>query len=181
MFVVKIAFFGPSGSGKSTAAMILEDLVIKHSYFEVVRLNVAAPLHAIQKFAYLQFGIKKTGQDGLLLQFLAEHFEDKLGTTFVRNLGKIDKSRNIVVINSDCRDNAYQYLKRAGFVFVRIETSRENIFKRLGVRGDITRFSRKHKVERVGMIRADYVIVNDGSLGELKVKVQDFWRRLGTA
>nr|NQU92150.1 hypothetical protein [Bacteroidota bacterium] len=122
--IVKISLFGPSGSGKSTAAELMVKIIEeKYLKYQVILANVAEPLHFIQDLAYRQFGLSNTGQDRKLLQFLAQHFEQRLGERCVDRIQQLiglqPASQNLVFVNSDCRNNAYGSLKNTGFIFVK--------------------------------------------------------------
>lgn len=163
---LKLSFFGPSGSGKSTALDLVQTILNSdYPTLTHIKLNVAAPLHQIQNFAYKTFSLSNSGQDGMLLQFLATHFENKLGPTFVKTLSSLPHN---LVLNSDCRDNAYPYLKKSGFIFIRINTSSHLINKRLNLRSDISSADPNHQVEKITLIIPDFVINNDGSTIQLK-------------
>lgn len=173
--ILKLALFGVSGSGKSTAAKLLIEKVKKWPDYKLIQVNVAEPLHQIQKFTYEQFGLANTGQDGKLLEFLAGHFEKHLGERCVREIERQVKfqrpNKNLVVLNSDCRNNAYMALKNAGFRFVRVYTSERIIRRRLAKRGDITEFNRKNLVNQIEQIREDHRIENSSSVRNLEAKV----------
>lgn len=173
--VIKVSFVGPSGSGKSTAAEYYSEMFAKkHPGWKIIKLNVAAPLHKIQKYSYKTFGLKNTGQDGKLLQFIASHFSDSLGPTFVSSLKEVIKKseNNLLVINSDCRNNAYDYLKKEGFIFIKIKTDPRIRAERLGQRMDITSANTQSVVEQIDSIEYQIEIENNGSLEDLRVKIK---------
>ena len=157
-----ISFFGKSGSGKSTAAEMARN------YFESVeikteRIGVAEPLHEMQKSCYGILGIEIGGQDGELLQFLAKHFEKEMLRNFEERLEALLNYRGrLVIINHDCRDNAYEVLRRNGFIFVKIVTDDLIRSRRLNERLDVSRGDVSSE-----LIRADYLIENNGTMEEL--------------
>lgn len=170
--ILKVSFFGPSGSGKSTSARLIGEKNLLPDY-KIIQANVAKPLHEIQAHAYELFNIPNTGQDGALLQFLAKHFEEHLGTTCVANIKfqlnkEENKDKNIFFLNSDCRQNAYFALKKNGFVFIRVFTNFETIKERKGIRGDISNINEAERVEQIEKMRSDYLLDNNGSLFELE-------------
>ncbi len=180
--VIKIAFIGASGSGKTTCGKLVGKMVKREfPKYEVIRLNVALPLHRAQAYIYRLFGLKNAGQDGGLLQFLAIRFEARLGPTFVNNLEKkLAKSsrQKRVVINTDCRNNAYDYLKRAGFIFIRVKTRSVVVAERLGVRGDLTPADPRHSVEQISRIKSSFVVENNGSLAVLEGRLLKVIQRI---
>ena len=171
--IFKICFFGPSGSGKSTCAEIIKSKLIQKKWL-VKKINVAEPLHQIQKYIYDVFGLANTGQDGPLLQFIAKYFESQLGPCFSKKVAEIvEQSCNcpLVIINSDCRNNSYQYLKSLGFKFIRVATAENNISDRLALRGDTAPAQKNHSVEQTSDIIADYSIDNNDSIDLLSNKI----------
>ena len=180
--IVKIALVGVSGSGKTTCGSLLEKIVkAEFPKYKVVKLNVALPLHQSQAYIYRTFGQKNSGQDGGLLQFLAGHFEKSLGKTFSKNLERILArwpKQKLIILNTDCRNNAYSSLKKAGFVFIKIEVRPRTIVARLGIRGDLSTADLNHPVERIDRIRPNYVVDNNGSLADLESKLLALVRRI---
>lgn len=155
---LRVCFFGPTGSGKSTLA---EHLTRR---YDAELIKVAEPLYRLQDTFYQMLGVPRHGQDGELLQFLAQKIEREqagwLGRTM---LDKVRSSANPIVINDDCRWNSYPELERAGFVFVRVRTSPEQMRGRL--RQDHTPVRADHAVERgFERFRTDHVLDNDGPL-----------------
>ncbi len=173
MKIIKLSLFGPSGSGKTTSEKIIKQIVKeKYDNHKVISVNVAQPLHEIQKFAYKKFDLVNGGQDGVLLQFLANHFENYLGKACVKRIkSKIklhSEKGNLIFLNSDCRNNAYQDLKQEGFLFIRIFTQPRLIKKRLRKRQDITYFDPEKGIEQINKIKQNYFVNNSGSIQKLK-------------
>ena len=173
---IKISFFGPSGSGKSTAANLSEEIFEKlcpQYWFH--RCDVASPLHRMQRQVYGILDLECNGQDGELLQFLANKFESHIVNkcvNFVDYLVDFYYGK-VICVNSDCRNNAYQKLKDNGFIFVRVKTKPSVINKRLGEREDITKADQENKVEAIDEIKADYSITNNGNMKTLKKNVKE--------
>lgn len=181
--IVKISLFGPSGSGKSTVAKLIMKIIHEeYSEYQAILANVAEPLHLIQDFAYRQFGLLNTGQDGKLLQFLAQHFEQWLGKRCVDRIQQLidlrPANQNLIFINSDCRNNAYGFLKNAGFVFIKIHAPLDIIRKRRLDRKDIGKFDSKNSIEQTNQIRKNYSIDNLKSLGDLDKNVNRFLQKV---
>ena len=178
-----ISFVGPSGSGKSSAARLAANLLEEKGVI-AVRKDVAEPLRKIQKNAYQLFGRPDPGhidsgtflQDPELLSFLAKHFEAFLGNIFAKEIQRLkleaseylDASKAVVFINADCRNNCYQILRNLDFLFIKIETTEEIRKQRLQRRdGKIISAS----VDATNEIVTDIIINNDGTLSELKDKI----------
>ena len=186
-----ISFVGPSGSGKTTAAKFAVECLGGRGIC-TARLDVAEPLREIQAFAYARFGRPSPGdsgkpetflQDGELLGFLAGHFENFLQSSFCKRFNKLlaaidaqhpgwfpDKRTRNAIINADCRDNTHEYLKSLGFIFIRLQVSEETRSKRLQRRSDLS--EGVVSIDTTGHISEAIIIKNDGSLSELKVKIE---------
>lgn len=180
--VEKIAFYGLSGSGKTTA---IEYIKGEHKKiipgYKIVILNVGEPLHKIQAYAYELFAMENRGQDGKLLQFLAKHFEERLGPTFLYRLDKIldsEKNEKLLIVNGDVRNNAYPFLREANFLFIHVLAKPEAIGKRLKLRGDVARFNTRDDVEWIDEIKGDFVLENYGTIGEYKKKIDSLVKKL---
>lgn len=173
---IRVAFVGPSGSGKSTCRRYAFD-IIRDTYYPIIlhRADVATPLHEIQHEAYGKFGIvtREGGrQDGKLLAFLAEHFEQYLGSYFIRQVNETSSNDILgAFVNTDCRDNAYTTLYDAGFWFIKMRTPPSLIKERLDKRGDFTEPPIGSSVESTGKIVPHWWIANDGSLEALQAEI----------
>ncbi len=178
-----LSFVGPSGVGKSTCYDYAEKFLQEQEFY-VYRHEVAHPLRLIQESAYELLDLDPQGnpddptcfrQDGALLGFLAEHFGDQLGKVFATDFESCFDSRNpecpIAVVNTDCRNNAYDTLKALGFTFVRLEVDEETLLARRQARGDTSPFNYAALVESTNRIETPYIIFNNGSLDELKISV----------
>lgn len=137
--LVKIVLFGPSGSGKTTAQNIATEY-LKSKNILTLRLNVADPLHAIQRQIFDTLNKKQTDkQDGILLNFLASHYENELKSILENKLDELEtycanESKKWMVINSDCRNNMYKSFLDNNFTFIRILTDQNIIDERLKLR-----------------------------------------------
>lgn len=184
-----VAFVGPSCAGKSTCYEYALPELVRLGYL-VFRCDVAVPLRRIQQFAYSQFGLKSPGyadvptefkQDGKLLSFLAQHFEERLGPRLafeVENIQIQNWQEPVAIINTDCRNNAYDSLKELGFVFVWVAASPDNLDKRKTERGDLTPFDPKATVEQIGHIHPKHYIFNNGTLAGLEDSVREVLKRI---
>ena len=179
-----ISFVGPSGSGKSTCFEYAKPPLQKMGFL-IYRCDVAYPLRLIQKYAHQTFGLESPGdpensvgftQDGQLLAFLAGHFEGYLGACAKKRIEELHhKNQNypIVIVNTDCRNNAYPTLQRLGFVFIEVSVTPEILAKRRKERGDKTPFDHTAAVEQYNLIRPTYRIENNGTKEDLKNAVEN--------
>ena len=170
--LVKIVLFGPSGSGKTTAQNIAAEY-LKSKNILTLRLNVADPLHAIQRQIFDTLNKKQTDkQDGILLNFLASHYESELKSILENRLNELEaycanKPKKWIVINSDCRNNMYKSFLDNSFIFIRILTDQNIIDERLKLR-NLTLPNTSSEVEKTDRIKVDFAIPNNGTLEEFK-------------
>jgi hypothetical protein len=132
--------------------------------YDAELIKIASPLYRLQNHFYETIGKKISGQDGELLQFLAQKIEKEspgwLANVF---LAQIQETNKELIINDDCRLNSYYALKNNGFRFIRVDTSVENIIRRQ--REDHTKINPNHPVEQgFEHFQTDYVIDNNGLL-----------------
>ena len=184
-----VAFVGPSCAGKSTCYEYALPELVRLGYL-AFRCDVAIPLRCIQQFAYRQFGLASPGyadvptefkQDGKLLAFLAKHFEERLGPRLAFEVEAIQTQNHqelVAIINTDCRNNAYESLKKLGFVFVWVGASPNNLEKRRTERGDLTPFNPEATVEQTGHIHPRHYIFNNGTKEGLGDLVREIIRRI---
>ncbi len=178
-----ISFYGPSGVGKSTCFAFARECLNRLKY-TAIRLDVALPLRQIQRYGATLFSLKSPGrpelpddfnQDRKLLEFLAEHYQNNLGTSFKQNLDKIietsSQNTKLAIVNTDCRNNCYETLKTLGFVFVRIDAPDAILAQRKNLRGDLTPFNGNAAVESISEMRCRYQINNDSGLATLATRV----------
>lgn len=154
----RICLYGPTGSGKSTLAQYLVRA------YDAELIKIAEPLYKMQASFYATLEKEVKGQDGELLQFLAYKIEKEqpqwLSQQFLRSL---QQSRRQLIVNDDCRLNAYAALKSNGFVFIHVHASSEAISQRL--RLDHTAIDPNHSVEQgFDNFQPHYTIENSGLL-----------------
>ncbi|MBV1849562.1 AAA family ATPase [Catellatospora tritici] len=168
----RICLYGPTGSGKTTIARHL----VRRYDGELIK--IAEPLHRFQQMFYDMLQKPVTGQDGELLQFLADKIEREQPGWLGRSAtARVHASGRTVVVNDDCRRNSYAALDQAGFVFVRVLTSPERIAQR--ARPDHTPVNTAHAVEAgFDTFRADHTITNDGTLAQALVQAEEIVERL---
>jgi dCTP deaminase len=157
---IKLCLFGPTGSGKTTLARYIAER------YGAIVVRIAAPLYLMQDHFYATLGKQPRGQDGELLQFLADKVEREqpgwLGATFVESIRRLDTQ---IIVNDDCRWNAYQALEQAGFYFVKVQTS--EIVRHSRLRRDHVALQATHDTElHFDKFRVDAIVVNDGPLTE---------------
>ena len=184
--MLKICFFGPSGSGKSTCYPYAREFFYNsrmNARRDVRRCDVAQPLREIQTQVYSQLGLPSPGdsrlpetfqQDGKLLSFLSEHYQNSLRSLTENRLKLLEQQGHpfeTVIINTDCRNNMYSIFKDHGFKFIKVEVKPETLTQRRLQRGDLTLFDYSVAVEQLDQIIPDFVITNDDSLESLKQKI----------
>ena len=190
--IVKIYLFGSSGSGKSTAAKLMVK-IIEEKYPEYLFHLISAKDETQDMATTItqtsggldMLSIYKASQAVVFFRIVceqAEHFEQQLGEKCVdrvqQSIGLQSVDQNLVFINSDCRNNAYEFLKNAGFVFAKVYTSSGIIRKRRSGRNDIGKFDFKNPVEQIDQIREDFCIDNSRFLDDLSKNVNRFLRKV---
>ncbi|MFW6130211.1 MAG: hypothetical protein ACOC56_03430 [Atribacterota bacterium] len=181
--LIKVAFVGPSGSGKDTSASLLQNFLKEKSIFSL-RKDVAAPLHDMQEYIYNTLETKPEGeQDTELLAFLAGKFKKDIIRLFHEEIESIKKNiveKNlydiIAIINSDCRDNAYQSLKNQGFIFVKVSTDYIKRINRVRTRDKIKIC--KNSLDSTSKIKEDYIIYNNNSIEDLQQSIIKLWPKI---
>lgn len=159
---MKICFLAPSGYGKSTAIDIL-----KRNY-DVINIKIGDPLYELQEDFYNKIGIDCTNkQDGELLQFLGikirKESPNYLLDTFNSKLNKYD-DKELIITNDDCRTYDYDFLKKSGFKFIKI-----NGYKR--ERDDISEANPNLNIEWKSEIPFDYEVDNKTTLKDYENKL----------
>jgi hypothetical protein len=164
---LRLCLYGPTGSGKSTIARYLVD---RHGADLV---KVADPLYRLQEHFYRFIGVPVAGQDGELLQFFAHKIErERPGWLGLEVGARVRSATGPLVVNDDCRANAYRALEGLGFVFVRVRTAPAEIRRRS--RPDRTPVDPDHPVEQgFEAFRQDYTVDNDGSLTDTLAAVEN--------
>lgn len=166
----RVALIGPSGSGKSTAAAYLLNRLASHGCTAVVE-KLAAPLYDVQHALYERMGIDfdYTDQDQKLLEELARQIR-RIDPGFMVEdfLTRCGQCSHQVIINDDLRDVATDLpaLRRAGFMVVRIVATDVNRAARLSDRRDRTAILNSKLDEQLGRMAPDYLIPNNGNLGD---------------
>lgn len=169
---LRLCLVAPTGSGKSTVAKY-----ISRVYGGEI-LKIAKPLYELQHHFYRQIGHECLGQDGELLQFFGAKIEKERPGWLARQfLTEVDASGCSLIVNDDCRANSFEALKQAGFIFIRINTSRK--FRNSRLRNDHTKVDDEHPVEfGIDSLAADYELDNNGTLEETYRAVDSLMQNL---
>jgi len=115
----RYAFSGKAGSGKDTAA----DIMIEKLGIKAKRTSFAKPLYEAMYAAQDSLGIERH-KDREFLRFLADNIRKNRDDFFVRKLeGEIkkEKGEDSVIITDLRFPIEAEFLRRSGFVLVRIE------------------------------------------------------------
>ena len=159
--MIKICFLAPSGFGKSTAIELLSK---KNN---IVNVKIAAPLYEMQDSFYKRLGKEVNGQDGELLQFLGKKVrkenENFLLDVFKDTVEHVDAD---IISNDDCRPMDYEFLKKMGFVFIKINGYTHG-------RDDHTAIDKNSSLEWNCEIPFDYEIDNTGSLEKYEKNLEE--------
>lgn len=155
---VIVSLVGPTGSGKTTIANAML------SVFDATLIKIAAPIYEMQEYLYNKLGMAVNSQDGELLQYLASKIEREspgwLAKKFIENARE---NTSALIINDDCRLNAYRYLQNEGILFIRVVTSQATRRKRL--RSDHIHLDVHHETEKgFSHIDCKYSVDNNGPL-----------------
>lgn len=155
-----ITFIAPSGYGKSTAIEIIKE------FYDIENIKIGKPLYDLQDIFYKKINMTvRDTQDGELLQFLGYKIRKENPNYLLDEFYKsLCFSKKDIITNDDCRPNDYEFLKRLGFVFIKI-----NGFKR--DRNDYTPIDSKSKLEWQEEIECDYEIDNYGDLENYKTNI----------
>lgn len=190
-----LCFFGDSGAGKTTCFKMVEDFYSEiNRDIYVGRVDVAGILREIQVDIYEKLRLPSCGQpnypesfaqDAKLMEFLAENYMPSVLNCFEVSCNKIKYSaifgrNNFVIVNTDCRNNAYETLNKLGFVFIRVDTAEDIRANRLKGRKDVNKPSAS-ATNSCDQIKENFVISNNGTLEELKGAVYNVLKRIQEA
>lgn len=190
MTATRLALFGTSGAGKSTCSRLLEEICVEHGR-AFARVRLAEPLYECQALIYAIAGrplSDRYQQDGTLLNFLGSHLRTinptVLTDSFTQRVDSLiadDTKRKgpLLVLCDDMRAADASHLRGIGFVFARVEADPELCLHRRRIRGDTSLGSDTHPTERgLDTIQSDYVIPNEGSLRDLRERLNELIREL---
>lgn len=139
----RLAIIGKMGAGKSTVASLLKN---RYGYKE---LAFATPIKEIAKNLF--FMEKK---DRALLQDIGQALRSVRDTVFVDYLIKNIPEGEAVIVSDVRQKNEYEALKKAGFIFVRINCDLNERIYRIEQRDGIV-------VDKVYMERLNHISEND--------------------
>ena len=182
---IRIALVAPSGSGKSTVAGLLHEAFAARSA-RVDILKLAAPLYRMQMRYYNE--ARRPLADGVQDQPLLEQIATTLRRINPNSLvddfiERLARSTADVVINDDLRDDVTDWpvLHDAGFRVLRVSADVERRRERLVQRNDREARAQSPLDAQIARIPAHEVLVNEGSLDELRVAVRALALRLASA
>lgn len=172
MDVIKIALTGKMRSGKSAISRLLFK---KYGFYYPLSFGneLKALAHTIfpwipeepkPRELYQFMNTMREYDEDVWIKHLAEDYE------FV-----LTKEPTGIVIDDVRQQNEYEWARDNGFIIVRVESSDDLRKQRIIAEGDsYNEESFNHKTETyVDQLRADYTIVNNGSLDELESKVDE--------
>ena len=126
---MKLCFLAPSEYGKNTAVKILSQK------YSIKNIKIAEPLYHLQSYFYNFISMPLKGeQDGELLQYLGQKIRKENPTFLLEQFSKeLECSSHFqeIITNDDCRPPDYEFLKKLGFIFIKINGfKRSLIFKK---------------------------------------------------
>lgn len=175
---LRLCIFGHSGSGKSTTAGYFLETLQEKGY-RVDTIKLAEPLYQLQKKIYAAAGrsIDHYAQDQQVLEWLAQQLRKINPASLVEDFEKrLKLSQANVILNDDLRDKEvdYLYLKKMGFIFIRMKVKKQVAYKRLQKRHDLNTVFRSSASRDIDVMTSDIDIENNGaSLNDLKRKLDD--------
>lgn len=160
--MIKIAFYGKSGVGKSTIATAAKEYFEKEK-FEVEVIKLAYPLYYIQNIFYKIAGKEEEfyAQNQGLLEDIAKNLRKIDSQSIINNFyERYRQSKAQVVINDDVRETKvdYPFMKKEGFVFVKVECEEHLRINRLLERNDLDAVVNSKTTDYIDEIKPDYII-----------------------
>lgn len=163
---IKICLVGKMRSGKSSVVEYLVNEYFKNKKIEVVDFG-----DALKEITYILYPQSKKAKDRNRLQLIGQHLRKIDEDIWVNVVArKIKKSTAEVIICASCRqNNEYEYLKKEGFVFIKIDCSDELRIQRAKSNGDNFDLSNlNHETEvSIDSFNYDYNIINNKGVNEL--------------
>jgi cytidine deaminase len=179
---LRVSLIAPSGAGKSTVAGLFKS-AFELSGRTVQILKLAAPLYQLQAGFYSECDVELAAgqQDQHLLEVIATEMRRIAPQSLVRHFGtRLSSVQADVVLNDDLRDKEtdWPWLRRNGFIVVRVVAGEALRQQRLQGRGDLTLVKDSPLDVQIARIRETYTITNDGSLDALRAQVEALAARL---
>lgn len=171
--IMKLAVSGKMGSGKSSFYKVAKTFF---PMFDGCEAKFALPLYMMQDAVYNTLGTV-CEKDGVLLQFLGDHFKDKYGEDFfIKEYAKYELPYNTIL--TDLRfPSELEWCKENGYTTIRILRQRELRMNNMGNRNEW------HKSEialdNIPLTCYDYVINNNGSLDLFEGAVVTIINKIG--
>lgn len=157
--MAKIALIGEAGSGKDFIA----EMMI--AYFDFKRYAFADPIKRIASEYFPELYGDGSAKNRELLISIGESFRGIYADVWVDYMVEAMDRNNYerVVVTDVRRQNEYDALRAAGFVFVRIKTTAETRNRRIAARGDVPQpEALKHETERLyDTFDCEFVLDND--------------------
>jgi len=165
MATLKVCLIAPSGSGKSTAAGHLMARFRERGLTARV-YKLAEPLYDLQAqiYARARRPIERHRQDHRLLELVADEMRRINPTSLLEDfMQRIAAAPEEVVINDDLRDldTDYPWLRRAGFVFVKITAAARVRHQRMNRRDDLLSHFESKLDRDLRAMEPDFVVVNE--------------------
>lgn len=170
MGVIKIALTGKMRSGKSVISRLLHE---KHGFYYQLSFGDKLKSLAHSIFPW----IPEEPKPRELYQFMntMREFDEDVWVKQLEEYYEFVLTREPtgIVIDDVRQQNEFEWARDNGFIVVRVDTTDDLRKQRIIAEGDsYNEESFNHKTETyVDHLRADYTIVNDGTLIELESKV----------
>lgn len=181
---VLIALYGEQGAGKSTTSRVLADL-LRERGFTVEKVRLAEPLYELQGSVYKAAGLSMPAsglQDEELLAVLARQLRRLNPQALTRSatlravaVRELPASSPLALICEDARPQDREDLRLAGYRHVYVDAPKELLHGRRLRRGDTDPSMVTHTV---ALELGDYVVENDGSLADLRVRCLDLLQEI---
>ena len=175
---IKIALTGKMRSGKS---FISDYLFVKHGFELPIAFGDKLKIVYHELFPWVDRKSKPRADYQKFGQLMREHFDANVWIRHVEYRVKaLEKLRNVrgIVIEDLRQPNEYEWARANGFVIVRVSAPDELRLERARLAGDnFTEADLAHETEQwVDGFEVDFEIMNDGTFGELKAKVDEMIR-----
>lgn len=175
---IKIALTGRIGSGKDEVAKIL---MLEHDFRYPLAFGDSLKYYAHKIFR----DVPSNPKPRKLYQFMhrMREFDPDVWVKHLAvaiEVAEDSRSTKGIVITDVRAENEYEWVKANGFTVVKVIAPKEIRLERAKGRGDdFDPSDLEHESEQaIDGFKADYEIVNDGTIAELKPKINEIIRRL---